>query len=111
MSPFANSYGASNGPAVPGGIHGYPHNVPGEVLKGRDRDAKDLRDAREARDVREESRRSISPVNVGGPPNQSWMDHGVWYSGHNEGRSEVMNVDDEERLLKERERRERERND
>ena len=103
-----------------GEIHGYPHNVPGEtsgwwdgreVLEGRDRDAKDLRDTREACDVREEGRRSISPVNVGGPPNQSWTDHGVWYGGRNEGHSEVMDVDDEERLLKERERRERERNE
>ena len=103
-----------------GEIHGYPHNVPAEtsgqrdgreVLEGRDRDAKDLRDAREAHDMREEGRRSISPVNVGGPSNQSWTEHGVWYGGRNEGRSEAMDVDDEERLLKERERRERERNE
>ena len=97
-----------------GEIHGYSHNVPGEtsgqrdrreVLEGRDRDA------REARDVREEGRRSISPVNMGGPPNQSWAEHGVWYGGRNEGHSEAMDVDDEERLFKEWERRQRERNE
>ena len=107
-------YGIPRDTRDSGEIHGYPHNVPGEtsgqrdrreVLEGRDRDT------REARDVREEGRRSISPVNVGGPPNQSWTEHGVWYGGRNEGRSEAMDVDDEERLFKERERRERERNE
>lgn len=42
-------------------------------------------------------RRSTSPVNVGGLPNQSWMDPGMWYGSYSEGRNEAMDIDDDKR--------------
>ena len=35
----------------------------------------------------------------------------LWYGGHNDGRNEAMDVDDDERAVKERERWERERHE
>lgn len=63
-----------------------------DVLEGREKNTKDTRDGR---DIKEGGRRSILPVNVGGPPKQPWAVPIVGYSNRAEVHANPIVVDEE----------------